>query len=103
MSKKRTKEKNKLFSVGYKEVRKRMDKRSKFLMSCRSCRYFYQGKDEDYELCHNNSVTQYDMVNTPTNFYCTFWEGEGTKNSEQKSILPRSGIEEFVMKKYRRY
>ena len=88
------------FNVGYSEVREKLSKRSKFLMSCKSCRFFYQDKGEDTELCHNSNVTEYDMVHTPTDYYCLYWDYEGSGNKKPSVISPRSGIEEFAMRKY---
>ena len=44
------------------------------LRNCKSCKYLY--KDDDVateEVCHNNSVTSYDMVSDGNIKYCTFW------------------------------
>jgi hypothetical protein len=44
------------------------------LRNCKSCKYLY--KDDDVateEVCHNNSVTSYDMVDDGNIKYCTFW------------------------------
>ncbi len=44
------------------------------LRNCKSCKYLY--KDDDVateEVCHNNSVTSYDIVEDGNTKYCTFW------------------------------
>lgn len=44
------------------------------LRNCKSCKYLY--KDDDVateEVCHNNSVTSYDIVEDGNIKYCTFW------------------------------
>ena len=68
-------------------------------MSCKSCCHYYQDKGEDTELCHNKNVTEYDMIHTPTNYYCLYWQCEG-QDSKPSFVSPRSGIEEFAMRKY---
>ena len=99
MSKKRG---NSPFEVGYKKLRKKLEKRNKYVMSCRSCGYFYQDEKagEKYELCHNGNVTEFDMVQTPTNFYCTYWVHEVPE--EGQPVSPRSRLEDFAEKRFYR-
>lgn len=94
MSKKRTKEKSSPFSRGYGELRKRLAKRSKFTMSCKSCRHFFQAEGDKYELCQNLNVTEWDMVNTSNNMYCTYWECMG-ENHELGVAKGRKELDEL--------
>ena len=44
------------------------------LRNCKSCKYYYGDEDNIIEeVCHNNSVTSYDMVSVGNIKYCTFW------------------------------
>lgn len=48
-------------------------RRLKQIRSCTTCKYFYKDKNSNEEICHNNSVTSYDMTETSNTKYCTFW------------------------------
>ena len=43
------------------------------LRNCKSCKYLYKDDVDIEEVCHNNSVTSYDMVSDGNTKYCTFW------------------------------
>lgn len=63
-----------LFSKGFKPVKEKINKGSKYIASCYNCAYFYQTEEDDEEVCQNNNVLQYDMVVTPTNISCCHWK-----------------------------
>lgn len=65
--------KNKLFSRGYGAVRSRVEKGSRYTMSCFNCDYFYQAVGDKEEVCQNPNVLKYDMVITETSIYCNQW------------------------------
>ena len=62
------------FSVGYGNVRSRVEKGSRYTMSCYNCEYYYQGNGDREEVCQNPDVLQYDMVVTESSIYCNRWE-----------------------------
>lgn len=97
MSRKSDAEKNSLFTQGYSSIRKKMKKRSRWVMDCRSCRFFEQQEGDKYEVCQNRSVTKYDMVHTETNCYCTYWQPEGLEEAENQKPLT---MEEYIRKKF---
>ena len=69
------KQKNDIFGRGYNEVRKRVNRYSKYNMSCFNCEYFYQTRRDMGEVCQNPSVLEYDLVFSEdySNMYCTQW------------------------------
>lgn len=69
------------FSRGYKEVRDRVSKGSKYTMSCYNCDYFYQDFNDKEEVCQNPNVLKYDMVITSTSIYCNHWKMNKRKGS----------------------
>lgn len=77
------------FSRGYKEVRERVSKGSKFTMSCYNCEYFYQDYSDKEEVCQNPNVLKYDMVITATNIYCNHWK----MNKRKGSTTFKKGVE----------
>lgn len=62
-----------LFKRGYTELNERLEKRSKYTMSCYNCMYFYQTKEDVEEVCQNPNVLKYDMVVDENNIYCNQW------------------------------
>lgn len=62
------------FDRGYKTVRDKIRKGSKYTMSCYNCDYYYQTDDDTEEVCQNTNVSRYDMVMTDSNIYCNFWK-----------------------------
>jgi hypothetical protein len=62
------------FTKGFKEVRDKVQKGSKYIRSCYNCAHFYQAVGDDHEVCQNNSVLEYDMVVTENNIYCGLWK-----------------------------
>ena len=63
-----------LFTKGYSEVRHKVEKGSRFTMSCYNCEHFYQASGDKEEVCQNPDVLKYDMVITETSIYCNRWE-----------------------------
>lgn len=49
------------------------NRKLKQIRHCKSCKYYYKDEDTEEEVCHNNSVTSYDMVEKDNLKYCTFW------------------------------
>lgn len=81
MSKKSEKENNKsLFQQGYKTVRKKMNEYHRGLMSCQTCNFFYQGENDDCEVCHNCFVTKWDIVDIEFGTTCSLWKPVNGKN-----------------------
>ena len=84
-----------LFKRGFKPIFRKLMKRSKYVMGCESCRYFYKGKGDDEELCQNENVTEWDMVNNERTIYCTYWTPCGGEEDSQ-----RKTISDYVSEKY---
>lgn len=84
----KVKEKPKLFGFGFSGIETRA-KKSKHLASCFNCKYYYQKKGDREELCQNVNVTEYDMVKTPTNIYCSYWE---IYKEDKKECLQKKGL-----------
>ena len=74
-----------IFKRGYGEVRQRVEKGSKYTMSCFNCEYYYQAVGDQTEVCQNPNVLKYDMVLTDTSIYCTQWE-LSRRTSPTKSV-----------------
>ena len=66
--------KESLFTRGYGAVTAKMEKASKFTMSCFNCDYYYQAVGDSNEVCQNPDVLKYDMVVTENNIYCNRWQ-----------------------------
>lgn len=88
------------FNRGYKEVRERVSKGSKYTMSCYNCEYFYQDFGDKEEVCQNSNVLKYDMVITTTNIYCNHWK----LNKRKGATTFKKGVElnGFSKKKIKR-
>ena len=79
--------KSSIFNRGFGEVRQRVEKGSKYTMSCFNCEYYYQAVGDKTEVCQNPEVLKYDMVVTETSIYCTKWElAKRANNSPTKSV-----------------
>lgn len=63
-----------LFSRGYDEVRRRLNKKSIYTMSCYNCEHYYQLNGDKEELCQNSEVLSFDLVKTKTSVFCTRWK-----------------------------
>lgn len=62
------------FERGFKPVREKVSKGSKYTMSCYNCEYYYQSFGDREEVCQNPNVLKYDMVVTQTSIYCNRWK-----------------------------
>lgn len=78
-----------LFKRGYRELNERLERRSRYTMSCYNCNYFYKTDEDEEEVCQNPRVLKYDMVVTDNNIFCNLWERSG-KSVEQKPEKPPS-------------
>ena len=79
--------KSPIFNRGFREVRQRVEKGSKYTMSCFNCEHYYQAVGDKTEVCQNPEVLKYDMVVTETSIYCTKWElVKRANNSPTKSV-----------------
>ena len=80
-------EKSSVFNRGFKEVRQRVEKGSRFTMSCYNCDYYYQAVGDKTEVCQNPEVLKFDMVVTETSIYCTKWKlSNRVTDSPTKSV-----------------
>ena len=84
----------KTFIRGYEEVRQRVEKGSKYTMSCYNCEYYYQAVGDKTEVCQNPEVLKYDMVVTETSIYCTKW-----KLAERASTTPTKSVKALFKKR----
>lgn len=83
-----------VFSRGYREVRQRVEKGSKYTMSCYNCEHYYQAVGDKTEVCQNPEVLKYDMVVTETSIYCTKW-----KLAERASTEPTKSVKNLFKKR----
>lgn len=91
------------FDRGYKAVRERVSKGSKYTMSCYNCEYFYQGLSDKEEVCQNPNVLKYDMVVTATNIYCNRWRISSRSNTTTfKKGVSLNGYKKKKLKKSRK-
>lgn len=82
------------FERGYKPVREKVSKGSKYTMSCFNCEYYYQEHGDKEEMCQNPNVLKYDMVVTQTSIYCNQW-----KLCKRRSATAFKGGNEIVRNK----
>ena len=76
-----------VFNRGFSEVRQRVEKGSRFTMSCYNCEHYYQAVGDKTEVCQNPNVLKYDMVVSETSIYCTKWElAKRVSNNPAKSV-----------------
>lgn len=62
---------------GFKQLKKQCKNNKSLLRSmrrCDSCRFFYADENSPEEVCHNNSVTQFDFIDEGTRCYCCYWQ-----------------------------
>lgn len=78
------------FSRGYDDVRKRVEKGSRYTMSCYNCDFYYQASGDMEEVCQNPDVLKYDMTVTDTSIYCNRWV-ISRRSSTAKSIFKKDG------------
>lgn len=69
-----------IFKQGYKPIRKEMSKRHRGLMCCKTCNFFYQGENDEYDVCHNDNVTEWDMVEVEFGTTCSLWQPVNGEN-----------------------
>lgn len=85
------------FTRGYKPVRDKLRKGSKYNMSCYNCEYYYQTPEDTEEVCQNTNVSKYDMVITDNKIYCNFWKmcdhrkKRGSVNEPKQIKIKKSG------------
>lgn len=79
-----------VFGRGYSPVRQKLEKGSKYTMSCFNCEHYYQASGDKTEVCQNPEVLKYDMVVTETSIYCTKWEL--SKRKSDSSIKSVKGL-----------
>ena len=84
------KTKSSLFTRGYDDVRRKVEKGSRFTMSCYNCDFFYQAVGDKEEVCQNPDVLKYDMVVTESSIYCNRWALTKRKQSV-KSMFKKKG------------
>ena len=83
-------QKSSLFSRGYSDVRRRVEKGSKFTNSCFNCDFYYKAEGDREELCQNPEVLKYDMIVTETGIYCNRWRLTRREQSA-KSLFKKKG------------
>lgn len=76
-----------LFSRGYGDVRKRVDNAK--VRNCFNCRYFYQAKGDEEELCQNEEVFKFDMIYTDFGVCCSRWEMIPRTDVNAKSVFKK--------------
>ena len=67
-----------IFTRGFKDVRQRAKKSSRYTSSCDNCTYFKWDEESKEEICHNGNVLEYDIcVDLENNrVYCNYWQPE---------------------------
>ncbi|MBO8161080.1 MAG: hypothetical protein H0Z24_05540 [Thermosipho sp. (in: Bacteria)] len=63
-----------LFNVGWKFVREKVNNNPQFFRNCNNCRYYYQLEGEDEEYCQNEKVLEYDIIVENDRTYCLYWK-----------------------------
>ena len=80
-----------LFSRGFDPVRRKVEKGSRFTMSCYNCDYYYQAVGDTEEVCQNPEVLKYDMVITNSSIYCNRWRLTSRQQSVKKLFEKKKG------------
>lgn len=88
-----------LFRRGYSDLNTRLEKRSRFTMSCFNCDYYYQTKEDEEEVCQNSSVLQYDMVVSENNIYCNQWKNCRYGQEKVEPVEQRPSIKSIFKKR----
>lgn len=78
-----------MFSRGYSDVRKRIEKNPHYTMSCYNCEYYYKTARDKTEVCQNKDVLKYDLVVTDTSIYCSKWKLTVRRNSVRSLFKKR--------------
>lgn len=63
----------KLFTTGYAPIYKKA-KDNRYIWSCDSCKYYYQGIGDKEELCQNSNVLEYDIKVDGNRVFCGWWK-----------------------------
>lgn len=84
-------QKSSLFSRGYSECRKRVEKGSKFTNSCFNCDWYFKADGDREELCQNPEVLKYDMIVTESGIYCNRWRLTQREQSV-KGLFRKKGV-----------
>lgn len=79
---------SKLFNRGFKEVRDRLCRKSKYTMSCYSCNWYYQAPGDTEETCQNPDVLSYDITVDEFGVCCPKYEPI-RKNSSAKFFFKK--------------
>lgn len=82
-----------LFTRGYDESRKRMEKNSRFTRSCFNCAFYYLMHGDKEEMCQNSDVLEYDMIVEGNNVYCLKWQPASKVETEQQKLFKKRGRE----------
>lgn len=91
-----------LFNRGYSELNDRLEKRSRYTMSCFNCDYFYQTAEDEEEVCQNPTVLKYDMVVSENNVYCNQWTNCKDKVEKEKRRSKETTSVKSIFKKRRK-
>lgn len=69
---------------GFKPFRKQIEGSNSALRNvreCKTCKYFSNDEESEEEICHNNSVSKYDMTTEESGkTYCTYWTPDWHKD-----------------------
>lgn len=80
------------FVRGYEPIRKKMQSRSKLLISCYNCDNYYQAVGDKEELCQNLEVLEYDMVVSNNMVCCLHWKPVKGRKDEESGVCFKSGV-----------
>lgn len=80
-----------IFTRGYGEVKDRLIKNSKYLMSCYNCDYFYKTHNDNEELCQNSEVLPYDIIVSEKAIYCSLWKPALSKKDTSIRMILKKG------------
>lgn len=61
---------------GFKALHKRYNENKRKMSNikdCQSCQSYFADNEEDKEYCHNNSVTEFDIIIDNNRTYCVYW------------------------------
>ena len=93
-----------LFNRGHSELNERLEKRSRFTMSCYNCDYFYQTEEDSEEVCQNPTVLKYDMVVSESNVYCNQWTNcKDKQDQEKRRQSAKSSVKSIFKKRSKNY
>jgi hypothetical protein len=73
-----------VYHRGFAPVDARLARYARFSRSCYNCDSYYQASGDGDEVCQDPEVTQYDMVITENNIFCSRWKPP--KRKEQMSV-----------------